>query len=223
MSEPQLSLVHRSLPARQGSAPHPALVLLHGLGDNEAGLFSVAGMIDPRVHVFSVRAPLTHRWGGYSWFDLEQHGPGLGSPSIEETFGLIRTFLDEMIDAYPVDPQRIYFGGFSQGAAMAGAVALLQPDRVAGAVMVSGFLPPDDGGRYRSADSVGHPFFQAHGTLDSVVPLTYAHMTRDFLSQTPVDLTYREYQIGHTVTPQEIADVSEWFGRVMDRGATAPT
>lgn len=106
---------------------------------------------------------------------------------------------------------------------MAGALALLEPEPVSGAIMVSGFLPRDDNGQYRSEEAAGHPFFQAHGMLDTVVPLMYAHMTRDFLLQTPVDLTYREYQIAHTVAPQEIADLSEWFGRVMERGRIAPT
>ena len=82
--------------------------------------------------------------------------------------------------------------------------------------MASGFLPPPDGGSYRSAEAAGHPFFQAHGIHDTTVPLEYAHMTRDFLQATPVDLTYREYPIGHEVSMEELQDLHAWLSRVLD-------
>jgi phospholipase/carboxylesterase len=100
---------------------------------------------------------------------------------------------------------------------MAGALALLEPERVAGAIMVSGYLPPGGEHRYRGQEATGHPFFQAHGTLDSVVPLVAARQTRDYLrAHTAVDLTYREYAIGHTVSMEELLDLAGWFGGVLD-------
>lgn len=105
---------------------------------------------------------------------------------------------------------------------MAGAMALLFPDRIAGAIMVSGFLPPDASGRYRTGEAAGHPFFQAHGTMDPVVPLAYAQMTRAYLRATPVDLTYQEYPTGHTVTPEELLDLGVWFSNILDATAIPP-
>lgn len=150
------------------------------------------------------------------WYDLERHGPGLGSESIEEALRLLERFLDEVIDAYRIDPRRLYVGGFSMGAAMAGALGLLYPETVAAAIMVSGYLPPDPDRRYRSEAATGHPFFQAHGTNDPVVSIDYARQTRDFLLQTPVDLTYREYPIGHEVSLPELQDLADWFSGVLD-------
>ncbi len=215
----ELSFSHRYRPARTGPAPHPGLVLLHGLGDDESGLFQIASQLDPRLEVLSARAPMPYRYGGYAWFDLETHGFELGSESIERTISGLRAFIDETCRHYPIDPERLYFGGFSQGAAMAGALALLYPDRIAGAIMVSGFLPPGEIGRYRTEDAAGHPFFVAHGLHDTVVPLTAARMTRDFLESAPIDLTYREYAIGHSVTPQELMELAGWFAAVLDRSA----
>jgi phospholipase/carboxylesterase len=211
-----LSLTHRTHPARAGAPPHPGLVLLHGLGSNELDLLSMAPAIDPRAYIISARAPLSYRWGGYMWYDLEQHGPGLGSESIESALQLLERFLTEVIEAYPIDPERLYVGGFSMGAAMAGALGLLYPERAAGAIMVSGYLPPDGQGRYRMEAAVGHPYFQTHGTNDPVVSIDYARQTRDFLLQTPVDLTYREYPIGHEVSLPELQDLAAWFSRVLD-------
>lgn len=218
----QFSLIHQMIAAKEGNAPHPCLVLLHGLGDSEAGLMALAAQFDPRVYVISARAPLRHRWGGFSWYELETEGPGLGGKSIERSISLLQDFLDEIVRAYSVDPSRLYIGGFSMGAAMAGATALLFPDRIAGAIMVSGFLPPDVGGRYRAREAAGHPFFQAHGTMDPVISITYAHMTRATLRAMPIDLTYREYPTGHTVTPEEILDLGVWFANVLDKTPTPP-
>lgn len=210
---PPTTLVHRVRPASSGAAPHPGLLLLHGLGSNEDDLFTLASQLDPRLTAISVRAPQSYRWGGYMWWDIDQESAGLGGAGIQASMKLLDRFLTEAIAAYDLDAARIYAGGFSQGAAMAGAFGLLHPDRVAGAIMASGFLPPDpdNDGRYRTEEAAGHPFFQAHGTADPVVSITYARMTRDFLETTPVDLTYREYPMGHEVSLDELQDLRRWL------------
>ncbi len=175
----------------------------------------LASQIDPRFTAISVRAPQPYHWGGYMWWDIDQESAGLGGPGIQASIGLLDRFLTEAIAGYDLDPAHIYTGGFSQGAAMAGAYALLYPDRVAGAIMASGFLPPDNDGRYRTAEAAGHPFFQAHGTADPVVSITYARMTRDFLEATPVDLTYHEYPMGHEVSLDELQDLQRWLDAVV--------
>ena len=98
---------------------------------------------------------------------------------------------------------------------MSGAIALLEPELVAGVVMASGYLPPDPDGRYRAHGAAGHTIFMGHGTLDPMVPVQYARMTRDYLLGTPVDLTYREYQIGHEVSVEELTEMSSWLTAVL--------
>lgn len=212
----RFSLHHRVREAQKGAAPHPGLVLLHGLGSTEEDLFSLAPLLDSRLVVVSARAPLP-RGGGYSWYDIERDGPGLGGPSIERSLGQLSSFMDEIGEQYDVDPRRLFVGGFSQGAAMAGALLLLHPRGVAGAVMISGFLPPDSPDRRYAAESVsGKPVFQAHGLQDTTVPVQYARMTRDFLRSTGVNLTYREYPVGHWVSEDELSELSVWFGDLLE-------
>jgi phospholipase/carboxylesterase len=213
---PDLSLIHCTVPARHGSAPHPALILLHGLGANELDLLSFAHVMDPQVFAISARAPYSY-YTGYMWYDLDRDGPGLGSESIERSLKLLHRFLGGAMEAYPIDPTRVFLGGFSMGAAMAGAMALLEPERVAGVIMASGYLPPDAGGRYRGQDAADHPIFMGHGTLDPVVPVQYARMTRDYLRGTPVELTYREYEIGHEVSVEELTHMASWLSAALAR------
>jgi len=208
----ETSLVHRSQEPRSGEPPYPALVLLHGVGSNEDDMMSLAPFVDPRLYVVAARAPFARRYGGYSWFDYENEGPGLGGPSIEDSLHALGRFLGEAVDRYSLDPTRLFLGGFSQGAAMTGAFTLLEPDRVAGAVMASGFLPPDASPpRYRGQELSGTPIFQAHGRYDNVVPVHFAHQTRDYLAATAAKLTYREYPMGHQVTAEELSDLSAWM------------
>ncbi|MGH2443887.1 MAG: alpha/beta hydrolase [Chloroflexota bacterium] len=210
-----LSLIHLTSPARRGSPPHPALILLHGIGAEEGQLMSLAPEMPPELFIIAARAPFDHPYGGYSWYDLEGQGPALGGPDIQKALDLLLAFAGEIVDAYPIDPQRIYFGGFSQGAAMSGGMALLHPDVIAGAIMLSGYLPPDSESRYRLQEAGGHPFFQTHGTDDETIPLEYAHQTRDFLSTAHVKLTYKEYSIGHEVVGEELADLRSWMSEFL--------
>lgn len=218
---PDFSLHHRVRPAHEGTAPYPCLLLLHGLGSNEEDLFSLAPLLDPRLVVVSARAPLP-RGDGFAWYDIERDGPGLNGPTIGRSIELLRRFLSEIREQYEIDSRQLFVGGFSLGAAMAGALLLLESDTVAGAIMISGFLPPDPSGdRYRTDAVTGKPVYQAHGTQDPKVPLQFAHMTRDFLQRTSVDLTYREYPVGHWVSQDELADLKDWFGRLLEAKSPA--
>jgi phospholipase/carboxylesterase len=209
------SLIHRTSPARSGSPPYPGIVLLHGLGSDELDLLSLASQLDPTLYAISVRAPLSHPGGGFAWYDLQRHGPGLGSESIEAALRSIAQFLDDVVERYPIDPSRLFLGGFSMGAAMAGALTLLHPEKVAGTVMTSGYLPPDSGDRYRVKDARGKPVFQGHGLYDYLVPLQGARLTRDYLQSVGVRLTYKEYPIAHQVSADELKDLVEWFRNVL--------
>ncbi len=206
-----VELTHLVRPASQGDAPHPALVLLHGLGSNEHDLFMFAGQVDPRLVVMSLRAPLAYDYGGYMWYDMAE-GTGLQGETISRNLAGLADFLQTLPERYDLDPDRMYLGGFSQGAAMAGATGLLHPDRVAGVIMLSGYLPPPDGDtRYFSGRAAGRPFFQANGTLDQIVLIDWGRATRDALQRAGVDLTYREYPMGHEVSLPEMMDLSRWL------------
>ena len=113
----EFSLIHQTRPASSGPAPHPCLLLLHGLGSNEMDLHMVATQLDTRIFAISARGPQPYQWGGYMWHDLAE-GPGLGGAGIEGSLDLLRAFLNEIARAYPIDPARLYVGGFSMGAAM---------------------------------------------------------------------------------------------------------
>src|SRR4029077_12073211 len=127
-----LSLQVRERPAAGEAAG--ALVLLHGRGADENELFPLLDELDPerRLHGYTPRGPLSLPPGGAQWYVLG----GLGTPE-RETFAASYAALTAFLDGLPYE--RIVLGGFSQGCAMAYALAL------------SGGQPRPDACRERSA------------------------------------------------------------------------
>lgn len=215
----ETALVHAVHPASHGEAPFPGLLLLHGRGADEHDLLGLANELDGRLSVISARGPFRFPNGGYAWYELDPSGVGYPSPdSLNRSVGLLDQFLDEMVSTYSIDPKRLYIGGFSMGGAMAAGLALLFPERIAGAVILSSYLPLHAGLDFETEKAAGHPFFQAHGVYDPVIPVQHARETRDFLNTTEVELTYREYPTAHQISPDELEDLRSWFAHFLEPG-----
>lgn len=211
------SLIHRTLGPQSGEPPYPGLLLLHGRGSSETDLLELGPALDSRLFVVSARAPFQFGPGAYYWYDLEASLAGRPSKeSIEHSLELVRLLMGQSVEAYSLDPGRFYVGGFSMGAAMSLSALLMYPDLVAGAVALSGYLPIYSNLAWRSADVAGKFIFQAHGTLDDVLPIQFARMTRDYLSEFPISLEYHEYPTGHMVGPQESHDAASWMQARLD-------
>jgi len=121
-------------------------------------------------------------------------------------------FIEEATAAYGTDPQRVYLLGFSQGAIMSLLVGLRRPDLVAGIVPMSGRLLPETLADRASDDALrGLAVFSVHGTRDPVLPVAGGRAIREALSKLPVALSYREYDMGHQVNAESLADVAAWL------------
>jgi phospholipase/carboxylesterase len=205
-------------PARAAGAP-PLLILLHGIGSNEEDLMGLEPYLDERFLIVSVRAPHLYGWGGYAWFEIEwlPDGIAIDRAQAEQSRDLIVRFIGEAAAAYGADSARVYLMGFSQGAMMSGWVTLTRPDLVAGAALMSGRIP--DELRPQIADPeklAGKPFLVVHGTMDQVLPIWNGRASRDLLQRLPVELTYREYPMGHEVSAQSLADVVAWLSERLE-------
>jgi phospholipase/carboxylesterase len=180
-------------------------------------LLGLGPELDERLFVISARAPYTLMPGSYQWYDL--YAAMAGTPTderIEHSLGLVEGLVDRAVKTYPIDPRRLYVGGFSMGGAMTLAALLTFPEKIAGAIVLSGASPLNHDLIWRTDEAAGKPVFQAHGTLDDVLPIQIGRATRDFLAGTPALLTYREYPIAHTVDPAELADASAWIHGLLD-------
>jgi phospholipase/carboxylesterase len=225
---PNLSLVHLARPPRTTSGPDarpPLLIQLHGVGSNERDLFSFADLLDPRFLVLSARAPLVRGPDSFAWFDVRflPEGFAINPDQLRASRDRILQFIAEAVAAYGADPQRVYLLGFSQGAIMSLTTLLSSPDTLAGVVALSGRIPPEALPWSAPNEALaGAPIFLAHGRQDSVIPLSYGQNARDVLLRLPVDLTYREYDMPHTIGPHTMRDLLAWLTARLDGPRRTP-
>ncbi len=226
MPDQNLSLIHLVRePERVPGAKPPMLLLLHGYGSNEADLFSMSPYLDARFFIVSARAPVTLMPGMHAWFNLEFTAQGI-IPDLrqaEASQHLLLRFLDELVSVYPVDEQRVYLMGFSQGAMMSLTLALVRPQRFAGVVAMSGRLPESARAQMAEAKALtGLPIFVTHGLYDDLLPVQHGRETRAILETLPVDLSYKEYPMGHEVNPESFRDIRAWLSRLLDARPAQP-
>lgn len=216
-----LSLVHLTRPPTAQNPGHPPLLLLlHGVGSHEGDLMGLVPYLDGRVYVVSARAPVTLAPGMYAWFQvqLDPLHPVINSEQAETSRQILIRFIDEVTAAYGTDPRRVYLLGFSQGAIMSLSVLLTQPDKVAGIVAMSGRILPEVLPKVAAPEAMrGIPVLVVHGIHDPVLPVDHGRASRDRLASLPVDLTYREYAMGHEVSADSLADVVAWLRDRLDR------
>jgi phospholipase/carboxylesterase len=191
------------------------LLLLHGRGADEEDLLRLSGAFDARLTAIGARAPFP-LGPGYHWCDLTDDGRPEPT-SYADARGRLAAFIDEAVATYGLDPARLYVLGFSQGAMMAAGLALTMPARLAGAALLSGWLP-DGLGQPADADGPrGLPIFVGHGLADQVIPVRFGRRMRDELDRLGVAVTYREYPIAHSISETELADIADWLTERLDQ------
>lgn len=209
-------------PSRMVQTAPPLLLLLHGIGSNEEDLFGLAPYLDERFLVVSARAPVALDYGGFGWFRID-FTPGGMIADVEQakrSLAMLPGFIDGLVETYGADGRRVYPMGFSQGAMMSLALTLTSPERVAGVVAMSGRLPKQDLGLEPDEEAVaGKPILVTHGIYDPVLPVENGRSVRDYLSELPVELTYREYPMAHEVSMESLRDVTQWLTEALDSRA----
>lgn len=100
---------------------------------------------------------------------------------------------------------------------MSFSAALTQPQRVAGIVAMSGRILPEVLPLLAPREAlVNLPVMVVHGLYDNVLPIQHGRASQQRLSQLPVDLTYREYPMGHQVAAESLADIRQWLASRLD-------
>ncbi len=115
-----------------------------------------------------------------------------------------------------IAPRRLVIAGFSQGGAMALHVGLRHPDRLAGILALSCYLPlAVTLDAELSPANRDVPIFWAHGVHDPMIPQAMAEQGRAQLAQLGYQIDWHQYPIPHSVSAEEIADVARWLARVL--------
>ena len=209
----QAGLIHR-LWQPPGDGPFPTAVLLHGRSGDENAMWVLARSLPAGWVQIAPRAIKPDRDGGYAWHPRRQdEWPTLAE--FDEAVTAVTRFIHALPSLYNTDPERVYLMGFSQGAALAYAVAMRQPGLVHGIAGLVGFLPEGCGGE-ETAVLRDLPIFMAVGREDPLIPYERARACAATLKTAGAKLTYGEYETGHRLNAAATRDLKAWWAQ---RGA----
>ena len=203
---PPLTVIHQA-PRKPGPGKPPLLVLLHGYGADENDLMPLAVRLDPRLAIASLRAPIRRPAGGYSWMNRNN-----SDADLDAARSLVLECIDQVVTTTHADRSRVYLAGFSQGAMLTLAIALTEPQKIAGAAVLSGRLNPATRDRHAPLDLLrGFPILVTHGTEDPQIPIRAAHDIRTMLKPLGVDLEYHEFEMGHMISDNAVSVLDSWL------------
>jgi phospholipase/carboxylesterase len=211
----ELSLVYQIREPKIKADKNPLLLLLHGYGSNEEDLFSFASELPDEYYVVSARAPYDLQYGSYAWyainFDADQNKFSDHNQAIISR-DLVANFIDELLANYPIDAFNVTLIGFSQGSILSYSIALSYPEKVQKVAAMSGYLNLDIiKEKYQANDFNNLKIFASHGTADQVIPVNWARKSIPTIEGLGIEITYKEYPIGHGVSPQNFYDLKNWL------------
>ena len=202
--------------ADQAADGASVIVLLHGRGADRHDLRGLHAALPQGTVLVTPEAPHPGGpWGygpGWAWYRYVAEDRVVPE-TLTHSLATLDDFLAGLPERLGFSPGRIVLGGFSQGGTTSLAYALTRPGAVANVIVLSGFLvdapevvpvtpPPLE----------GVPVFWGHGLHDPAIPYPLGVRGRTALVDIGVDLTARDYPMGHQISPQELTDLSEWLG-----------
>jgi len=171
------------------------LLMLHGWLGDENAMWIFAHRLPADTWIVVPRAPHPAPQGGYSW-----RVPAPGPATVDSLRPSAAALLD-LLDAWPrandLDGSSVDVVGFSQGAAMAFALALLHPARVRKMAVLAGFAPEGAEQMLAPGQFNGKKLFVAHGAIDETIPIAQARRTVQLMEQAGAQVVYCESNVGH--------------------------
>ncbi len=202
-----------------------AVILMHGLGADGHDF-------EPLVGEMRLAAPHAVRWvfphapvrpvtinNGCrmrAWYDIASlDARAEDEEGIRAAAAGLRALV-ERENARGIASARIVVAGFSQGGALALYAGLREPERLAGVVALSSYLP-----LARKLVAEAHPanaatpVFMAHGSRDDVVPIALGDASREWLRGHGYDVEWHTYPMPHSLCAEEIGDLRSWLAHVI--------
>ncbi len=214
-----------TLEIETGPRPGATVIWLHGLGADghdfepivpELGLPGSLAVRFLFPHAPVRPVTLNQGMRMRAWYDIYRLG---GGPEDEAGIRASQAALDALISAEKgkgIPAGKIVIAGFSQGGAIALQGALRYPERLAGVLALSTYLPlASHLGKERSEENRDVPILMAHGSYDDVIPLQRAEDSRRALEALGYAVEWHAYPMPHSVCPQEIADIAAFLTRVL--------
>ncbi|WP_407315145.1 alpha/beta hydrolase [Pseudomonas sp. nanlin1] len=206
------------------------VIWLHGLGAGQDDFQPVAQMLQKTLTTTRFVLPQAPDQsvtinGGMSmpsWYDILQltsEARAIDRAQLEASATMVMQLI-EGEKAKGIDPLRIVIAGFSQGGAVVLHTAYLAWEGALGGVLaLSTYAPTFSQDVQLSASQQRIPALCLHGQRDAVVPKPMGRAAYDHLEQWGVTCQWREYDMAHEVTLEEIQDIGDWLAKRLTAAA----
>jgi phospholipase/carboxylesterase len=210
------------------TAPNPiaSVIWLHGLGADGNDFVPIVRELDlsgcPAIRFVFPHAPtipvtINNGYVMRAWYDIL--GTDIARREDEAGLRKSQALVEQLIareKTRGIAADHIVLAGFSQGCAMTLQTGLRHPEKLAGLLCLSGYLPihatvQDE----RNSANHDTPIFLAHGRGDNVIPIDRAEKSRDMLQALGYKVEWHEYMMPHSVCEEEIEDIGAWLKRVL--------
>ncbi len=176
---------------------YPLMIVLHGMGGN--GSNTIPKWVDRLAEDFIILCP-SYPMG--AWW---------AQPAED----LVLQLIQEVQAKYPVDPNRIFLAGLSNGAIGAYMIGMFYPDLFAGIIPIASGITP----RYMHflVNLKNTPIYIIQGIHDPVFPIKLTRRVYQILRDMKYPVTYREHDEkgsahgGHFLPTSEVLPLVQWM------------
>ena len=212
-----------------GKTPAASVIWLHGLGADGNDFVPIVHELTlsraPEIRFIFPHAPMQpvtinngyvmRAWYDIKFGDLEGRAKQADEKGVRASQAAIVDLVRHEVER-GIDIGKIVLAGFSQGGAIALQTGLRYPEKLAGIMALSTYLPlAETLASEATAENRATPIFMAHGTQDGVVPYEMASRSKEILAQHGYNVEWHEYPMPHSVCLEEIRDISDWLGNVL--------
>jgi phospholipase/carboxylesterase len=194
--------IHRFQP---GSTPGAApLLLLHGTGGDESDLLPLGATLSPGAALLSPRGQVLEH-GMPRFFRRLAEGV-FDEDDVRRRALELGAFVGEARQRYGIAaPVAV---GYSNGANIAAALMLLQPEVLAGAVLFRAMVPL---AQPPAAKLARKPVLMLSGLADPIVPADNSAGLCSQLANAGADVTHTTLPAGHQLSQADVAIARDWL------------
>ena len=210
------------------ATPRASVIWLHGLGASGHDFVDFVPLLnlpkELQVRFVFPHAPIRSvTYGGgakiRAWFDVEGIRDNINIREDASSIKESERFIHELIAhelSLNISSNKIVLAGFSQGGAMTLQCGLRYPDKLAGMLVLSSWLPLE--GTLLAEKSIINqktPILMIHGTFDDVVPIALAKVGVSFLKEIGYEVEFVTYPMRHTVCNEEAVTIGSWLRKIL--------
>jgi phospholipase/carboxylesterase len=194
---------------RPGNPDRPVLLMLHGTGGDEHQIAALAAELDPDAGVLAPRGPVSEH-GMLRWF--RRHGEGnFDVDDVIARSGHLAGFITAAREHYGLGGRPVLAVGFSNGANIALATAIIHPQTLNRVIAFSGMYPFGD--RDTAADLTGSQLLVVNGDSDPMAPLPSVTTLLAALATHRAEAEQVLRPGGHGIEYTDLAAARDWLAR----------